>query len=78
MLIAAFFVYTHCYMHLKRSVNFIYAVFFITAIAGVCTFFIVRTTENVSADIDVRQQKQDALYAELFHDKVAVPPAHKK
>ena len=62
---------------MKHSINFIYAVFFITLIAVACTFFIIRTTQEVSADIDLRQAKQDALYKDLFHNKTVVPQPHK-
>jgi len=46
-------------MKAKRSVNFIYAVFFITAISATCTLFIVRTSQTVTAEIE--QNKAELL-----------------
>lgn len=46
---------------MKRSVNFIYAVFFITLISATCTFFIVRTTNAVTEEIDDNRALQNEL-----------------
>lgn len=46
---------------MKRSVNFIYAVFAITVISAVCTLFIIRTTNAVTKEIDENRALQDEL-----------------